>query len=178
MSDFSNNENRVICKSCGGENKAGNTFCMNCGERIEQGAPGIERPEAEVVQSTPWYNQGNESNPYQNTGTGYTAPPVYSNNVNVNVNQNNTSSGLAIASLVCGIISFFCCYFSFFVSGAGLITGIISLVKKHNGRGMAIAGIVLSSMSIVFWVVVILLAVIGFLAEPSLWYEFSDFSSF
>ncbi|MCL2050201.1 MAG: DUF4190 domain-containing protein [Lachnospiraceae bacterium] len=191
MSDFLNNDEKINCPSCGGENKATNTFCMSCGERIvpiekpeapqpippaapqpippaapqpipptAPDANTIERAEGEVVKSTPWYNEGNEAakgNPYQNTGSAYKVPPTYAQGGNKAAGNvsNGGNSGLAIASLVCGIVSFACCYFSFFVSIAGLIMGIISLVKKQNGRGMAIAGIIISSLSILFYIIVI-----------------------
>ena len=68
----------------------------------------------------------------------------------------NKASGLAVASLVCGIFSF--------IPGASLaalITGIIDLVKIGNGqsspkgKGMDIAGIVLAVvMPIIFWTIV------------------------
>ena len=68
----------------------------------------------------------------------------------------NKASGLAAASLVCGIFSF--------IPGASLaalITGIIDLVKIGNGqsspkgKGMDIAGIVLAVvMPIIFWTII------------------------
>ena len=68
----------------------------------------------------------------------------------------NKASGLAVASLVCGICSF--------IPGAtlaALITGIIDLVKISNGqsspkgKGMDIAGIVLSIViPIIFFVII------------------------
>jgi hypothetical protein len=68
----------------------------------------------------------------------------------------NKASGLAVASLVCGIFSF--------IPGASLaalITGIIDLVKIGNGqsspkgKGMDIAGIILAVvMPIIFWVLI------------------------
>ncbi|MCL2717550.1 MAG: DUF4190 domain-containing protein [Lachnospiraceae bacterium] len=179
-----NNDKKINCIACGGENKATNTFCMNCGERLIPGEaanpvpqassePTIERADAEVVSSTPWYNEGNtsrqnnkadQSNPYQNTGSSYNPPPKYT----AGGSENTGNSGLAIASLVCGIVSIFCCYFSFFVSAAGLITGIMALVKKQPGRGMAIAGIIISSISILFYVIVFV-AIIIFSAFPAFW---------
>jgi len=196
------NEQKLICRSCGGENNATNTFCMNCGERITPppvdpyatppdpyatppnpyGTPenttntdnnpgtdtgNIPRAEGEVVSTPPWYNQGNASNPYQNTGSAYTPPPQYTNA------NKGSNSGLAIASMVCGIISYMCCYFSFFVSIPGLILGIISLSKKQDGRGMAIAGVILSAISIAFYIIVIILVIVFSLHEyGNYWYDF------
>jgi len=73
------------------------------------------------------------------------------------------SKGLAIASMVIGIVMFVlgCCLFSFIavftsnyamlvpavISLLGVILGIMSLVNKLGGKGMAIAGIVLNVLS-------------------------------
>ena len=60
-------------------------------------------------------------------------------------------SGLAVASLVCGI---FVC-FPFLSGFLALITGLIALAVTRNptirGRGLAIAGLVLGSLSLVCW---------------------------
>jgi len=73
------------------------------------------------------------------------------------------SKGLAVASMVIGIVMFVlgCCLFSFIavfisnyamlvtavISLLGVILGIMSLVNKLGGKGMAIAGIVLNILS-------------------------------
>ncbi|MBO5179532.1 MAG: DUF4190 domain-containing protein [Clostridia bacterium] len=70
------------------------------------------------------------------------------NNNNV---QPSDSTGLAIASMVLGIISliFFCAsYISFCAGIIGIILGAISLACKKDGKGMAIAGLVCSSVSV------------------------------
>ncbi len=68
------------------------------------------------------------------------------------------SATLGILSLVFGIVSivFFCSCFNILTGIFAIVFGIIQLVNnKHTGRGMAIAGIVLSIISIVgcfvFW---------------------------
>ncbi len=78
-------------------------------------------------------------------------------------NGEKKSKGLAIASMVIGIVMFVlgCCLFSFIavftsnyamlvpavISLLGVILGIMSLVNKLGGKGMAIAGIVLNILS-------------------------------
>ncbi|MBQ7958142.1 MAG: DUF4190 domain-containing protein [Oscillospiraceae bacterium] len=73
------------------------------------------------------------------------------------------SKGLAVASMVIGIVMFVlgCCVFSIIavmtstytmlvpavISLLGVILGIMSLVNKLGGKGMAIAGIVLNVLS-------------------------------
>lgn len=62
--------------------------------------------------------------------------------------------GFAIASMILGIGStlFSCClwFFTLFTSITGLILGIVSLKRDEDGKGMAIAGIILSSVGILF----------------------------
>lgn len=78
-------------------------------------------------------------------------------------NGEKKSKGLAIASMVIGIVMFIlgCCVFSSIamyssiyimlipaiISLLGVILGIMSLVNKLGGKGMAIAGIVLNVLS-------------------------------
>lgn len=79
-----------------------------------------------------------------------------------NTNENNTNGqfspqpsglGISITSVVLGIVSIiiFCCFhqFSFIFGIIGLILGIVSIKNGYQGRGLAIAGIVTSSVSLV-----------------------------
>lgn len=86
-----------------------------------------------------------------------------------NIAQNNftgaakPSSGMAIASMVLGIVAivFNCISFiSFPCAVIGLILGIISLRKNNIGaaKGMAIAGIVLTAIALVFAVIMLITA--------------------
>ena len=111
---------------------------------------------------------------YGQYGQGYGQPgdPYGQNYANQNLNmgggpaypQNNMpqeSKGVSIASMVLGIFSltFGCCitYVGIATAIAGLITGIISLKDKKPGRGMAIAGIIMSAIALVFLVFCIIL---------------------
>ena len=63
------------------------------------------------------------------------------------------SNGLAIGSMICGILSLvLCCgmWISWILSLVALGLGIASLVKKAGGKGMAIAGIVTAVFGLVF----------------------------
>lgn len=80
-------------------------------------------------------------------------------NENYNPNQPQGSSGLAIASMVLGILSivFLCSgFFAVILSVIGLILSIVSL-KNHpfDGRGMAIAGLVTSIISLSIYVLTV-----------------------
>lgn len=71
----------------------------------------------------------------------------------------NSGKGFAIASLVCGIISLVCCCFGFtFIVGvAGVILGIVGMVKAQQGnKTMAIIGFVLSILGMVFGLIILI----------------------
>lgn len=83
--------------------------------------------------------------------------------------DNNTSSGdnagMAIASMVLGIVAlvFSCCLWYITIPGAvvGLVLAIISLKKEKPGRGMAIAGLVCNIIAIVAMICCIIFGGIG-----------------
>lgn len=66
--------------------------------------------------------------------------------------DNSSKKGFAITSLVLGILSVVggCCCLHLILAPLSLIFGIISLASKRGGKGMAITGIVLSVLMIVF----------------------------
>lgn len=79
---------------------------------------------------------------------------------NQNNNQTSTSvSGCAIASMVLGIIALClsCCfyYLSIPLSIIGVILGGVSIAGKKGGKGMGIAGLVCSIISLVPAIIVI-----------------------
>lgn len=73
--------------------------------------------------------------------------------------------GLAIASLVCGILSFLCC--SVFTGIPAIVLGIMAINKektdpdRYTGKGMAIGGIVLGAVSILILGVYGILVIAG-----------------
>ena len=82
---------------------------------------------------------------------------------NQNYNQMPTKqggAGFAIASMVLGIIAlvFSCCFYFISLPCAviGLILGAVALAKKTEGKGMAIAGLVCSIISVVPAVMIII----------------------
>ncbi len=68
--------------------------------------------------------------------------------------------GMAVASMICGIVSiiFNCClwYISLPAAIVSFILGILSIKNKYGGKGMAIAGIVLSSIVLFAFVLFII----------------------
>lgn len=80
------------------------------------------------------------------------------------------SKGLAIGSLVAGILSLLCCNW-FIVGIAAVIMGFIAKGKadkdpeNYGGRGMAVAGLAIGAISMVLGVVVWALYFLGFMAN-------------
>ena len=78
-------------------------------------------------------------------------------------------NGLAIASLVLGILS----VTGFFILAGipAIVTGIMSLRKKQQERGMSIAGIIMGSigtlLSLLFILALIAIIVLGIMSGPS-----------
>ena len=106
----------MICNNCGAQLPDGTAFCTTCGapqSGTQQG--GMQQGGAQPMQM------------------GYGQQPMYGMPV-----VQKPSSGLAIASLVLGIVGllFSCCipYLPFLCSLAGCILGIISLAKKMSDR--------------------------------------------
>jgi len=63
----------------------------------------------------------------------------------------STPDILAIVSLATGVVAFAAFHASFLFGLAAIITGAIALKKGTSRRGMAIAGIVLGAVAILFW---------------------------
>ncbi len=109
------------------------------------------------------YNQqpqpdySNQYNQYNQQPQQYNDPYYNQQYPQYNEPQNDNSRGFAIASLVLGIVSFFCC--GSVCSILGLIFGIISRKRKSVNNGMATAGIVLSIISLVFWLVYLIIMI-------------------
>ena len=66
------------------------------------------------------------------------------------------SKGFAISSLVCGIVSLLCSccgWLGITVSVAAVVLGIVSINKKEEGKGMAIAGIICGGIGLLIGIV-------------------------
>lgn len=81
------------------------------------------------------------------------------------------TNGLAIASLVLGIVAMLLCIYGFLPGIVALVLGIVALVQigrdkaEMGGFGMAVAGVVMGAVSLVLFPIV---AVIAAIAIPSL----------
>lgn len=119
-------------------------------------------------QNGPAPNYYGPQNPYQqNIQNPYQAPP-------------EGSVGMAVASMVLGIVGFLisCCFYpvTIVMAVVGLILGAVAIKKGPAGKGMAVTGIVLSIISLAFAVLVIILAASA--GTTSLWEAIEDMALF
>lgn len=145
----------MICTKCGHNNVDEAMFCEECGNRLGAGAgpqPGpAQQPYAAPQQQ--YVQQPYSQQPYvqqQNMGQPpYMAPQPEKKGV-----------GFAVTSMVCGILSLVlsCCvpYVPFILALIGVILGGVSLHGRRGGKGMAIAGLVTSIISLIPAVFVII----------------------
>ena len=103
----------------------------------------------------PPYQAPQQTNSYGNANNPYPQQPVYT------VPQPKPANGMAIASLVLGILSIVCCCAGFF----GILPGVIGLIlaiicfSKGNKGGMAVAGLVLNIISVALAVVALIMLI-------------------
>ena len=144
----------MVCKNCGAELAQEAKFCTVCGAQVETTVP----PQQQYTTSGEYSAQPQAGQPV------YTQPvmqqPVYAA-------QNQPGHGFAVASLVLGIVSFFCC---------GFITGILAIIfgavakNKGNRSGMATAGIICSAIAIAMWVIILVVIIISASSTPYYYY--------
>lgn len=138
----------MFCPRCGANNEANQRFCYNCGSRIEAASQGATTPLAPPIEPEvlppPTYEQSLTVPP---APAAYGSPAAYPP-----VTQN---SGMAIASLVCGILAW--------VGLLPLVGAIAAIVLGHiarsqirgaggqiSGKGLALAGLILGYLQIAF----------------------------
>ena len=162
-----------FCPSCGQEIKDNGAFCINCGYKLNvtNNTNNNVVDNSHVNNNSTVYNDFNNINPETMTMTNQN--PNTNNNVNYNYNSNNPAmvqatveykNTAALVGLICGIVGMLCCC-NLLISGCGLGFSISGLNKAKEvngtGKGMAIAGIVLSGISLAISVMAGILAFIG-----------------
>jgi len=79
--------------------------------------------------------------------------------------KKGNKNGISIASLVVGILSLFIPYIGIIIGVLGVVLGVLGLhdvkVKGQGGKGLAIAGIVCSGITIIYFLIVITLFALG-----------------
>lgn len=120
---------------------------------------------------------------YGEPTTQESAPQDYYYQGTVEVAPAKKVSGLAIGSMICGILAVLggclsCmplfAVLQLLVAVAGLVMGIINNKKQLGGKGMAIAGIICSGIAIAFAIICLVLNIIGTVAlkDPAFAEEF------
>lgn len=182
---------KVFCTACGAENNKGGKFCVNCGNPLETPATpvteAVQEPVAEsnvnagvqetaaetdmpandVFSTNAETASATEGSPAAGATATYSQntynPSAVTYYAEPEVEKQGGYKGVAIASLVCGIVSLVCCPaaccgacvsgFNVLVAIAAVVLGIIALVKAYEGRGMAIAGIVCGGIALVAMII-------------------------
>lgn len=130
------------CNQCGNQIQPGNSFCTGCGAPVAQTQTASYQNMSQSGQS---YNQQYNYQQYQQQ-------PVVKND------------GMAIAGFIVSLVSWFFCCGS--LSWLSLIFSIVGLnnIKKQGraGKGFAIAGIIISSIALVIFILYIVLLVLNF----------------
>ncbi len=119
----------MLCKNCGTLNDPNSKFCTSCGANLSL------------------TNEGDTPVTPQPTYDAYNTEPQYP------VQNPQDGKGFAIASLVLGIVSFFC--FAFIAGTLGIVFGVVAKNKGYKG-GMATAGIVCGAIGIVLWILMMI----------------------
>lgn len=161
----------MYCKVCGKELPRGAERCDECGTPVDGVPAGTDRCGETQAGSQDTGRAGSFD-----TGDGYyqdnrnrydNGDPYYYDNGRQPVyeRQSGARKGFAIASLVLGIIGLLgtCCslftygILSILLGVIGLIFGILGL--KSNGKGMAIAGIVMAGINLIIGILLMILMV-------------------
>ena len=133
-----------FCRECGKELEQNSKFCKNCGTKIEE----------EKTEEANTSNENTNESAASNAGTNVTYNQTY---------VTKKSNGMAIAGFVISLVSLLCCGYS---SWLGLIFSIIGLVNANKnegeGKGLAISGIVISS---ILFILIVLLTIFGVMAS-------------
>ncbi len=114
--------------------------------------------------------------PYAQSAQPYTQPVnAYTNPAAAQVNAQplyaqaaapSQTNGFAIAALICGIAGM-CPLLPFIASIAAIVLGALGR-KKENGKGMALAGLIIGIIGVAGWVLYIILAFILAASSPYL----------
>lgn len=119
-------------------------FCRNCGKQI---------------------NDEMKFCPFCGTATNFTP-------VNANVQTpapTKKTNGFSIAGFVISLVSFYLGFFFCIVPALGLVFGIIGLnapKETNSGHGLALAGVIISSITFAFWCIYWLFIILAATTAP------------
>jgi len=146
------------CPNCNQPIEEGTKFCTNCGTPIKQQTAEVKTEEvkteqtAEAKTENPGWQTPEQPMPTMTPDTSYYEEPK------------KTTNGFAIAGLIVSLVTPFSVV-ALTLSILGLVFGI----KKWNssGKGMAIAGIVISGIELLFTPVLAFIVALIFAASPA-----------
>lgn len=146
-------------------------------------APQSQQP---VQQAQASYQQPQNNGAYQQIPPA-SAPSYYSDYQQNSYNQptysadpyppQSSTPGLSIAGMICGILSLLTCCFYYIglpLAILGLIFSIIGMKRNANGKGMAIAGIVTSAISLAIAIIMLIIVLVAANSSPYFYYEFEN----
>lgn len=159
-----------ICDTCGSTNLDNDKFCASCGAKlpdissIEEATAKVidEKETSNIISASPDTSMASSIKTESSSSSEQTAPPVYQNVNNTYVQVTPPASNtVALVGLISSLVSLIFC-----LGSLGVVSLIISIVgatnvkKSGTGKGMAIAGIIISALQIVGWIFFI--AIFGF----------------
>lgn len=138
----------MFCKNCGSENNDTDKFCKNCGQPLsaqesqQEQASGSAAPDPTPVQYTSYQQES----------------PM----------DESAPTGIAIASMVLGIVSIVFCCFSVIAVACGVIA--IVFAKKEEQRGVSngfikagficgLIGSILAGLYLIYWIFAIVVGI-------------------
>lgn len=157
----------MFCTKCGNEIPEGAQVCGYCGAAVNQNtAPNQNDRQGGIYgESAPSYSgQSPETNNYTYNNGSYQNIPG-GNGYGTPQNMDGGSTGLAIASMILGIVALLvgCCavykVVTILCAVFSIVFGVLSMQKGPQGKGMAIAGIVCSIIALVVQIVIIAIGV-------------------
>jgi type II secretory pathway pseudopilin PulG len=162
----------VRCGQCGLLNWADAETCKRCALALSQSSELTQSNESNFGSApdqtfNPSYQQNHQST-QQSPDPRFYRP---NSQTYANASQAKKRTGLAIASLIVGIISFFTFGLLFVGAITGIVLGVMALNKAksnpavYGGQGLAIGGIVTSALSLL---IIIPLGIITAIAIPNL----------
>lgn len=138
----------MFCHVCGKENQEGSAFCTSCGANLNNNQT---QP---VNQNQNFQNQNFQNQTYQNPNQNFQT------NVGYNPPVQSKFSGLAIASFVVSLVGIFLFALPCGVIATSLSASSFKQINTYGNRGkaLAISGLIIGIVDIVFGIVNILTA--------------------
>ena len=146
----------IKCSQCGLVNWSTQDVCKRCGSPIGQAGAVMQfAPAQPSYTSVPSSVNYSEARTYDQSQSGYSSHPY--------PQGDSRKSGLAIASMVLGILGFVTAFLliGLLMAPIGFIIGIIALVKakrrpfEYGGKGFAIAGVSICSAILFLYVPIV-----------------------